>query len=101
MICKCHFPEGIDIRPDGINALDPCVYKRKEEHRNVTVFLDQCVKCGHIQISWKRTEKTESIVYDKLIREKDDDIVIQRTIQDDDDSDYDKEEDDEWLDNPD
>lgn len=108
MKCKCQFPEGVTIRPNGINALDPCLYKRCEEHRNVTVFLDQCVHCGHIEISWCANENSQTIVYAELDRndddeDDDDEIIIQRSVDlDDDDTDYDdNEEDDEWLDNPD
>ena len=57
---KCAFPNGIEIRPDGENAMDPCVYKVKEIHRNVTVTVSECEKCGSVDISWERQEDTDS-----------------------------------------
>ena len=102
MICKCQFPDGVNVKPDGINSLDPCLYKRIEIHRNVNVFIDQCVKCGHVEITWEATDETESLVYDDLTDT--DETVVQRSIWDDDgynDFDNDAEDDDEWLDNPD
>ena len=29
---RCSFGEGISIKPDGINELDPCVYKEIEKY---------------------------------------------------------------------
>ena len=45
---KCELPEGIVIKPDGINELDPCVYRTKEVYANVIVEICECVKCGHV-----------------------------------------------------
>lgn len=56
---KCKFPNGIKIKPDGINELDPCIYELIEVHRNVTVEVRRCKKCGNIDISWIRQEDTE------------------------------------------
>lgn len=70
--CKCQLPEGVTIRPDGRYPLDPCIYKLKEEHRNVTVFIDQCVNCGHISLSWVATEDTEHIIHEELEEESND-----------------------------
>ena len=61
---KCSFPDGVVIKPDGVNALDPCLYVRKEKHTNVTVYIDKCLRCGNLIISWKRQENTESEFYD-------------------------------------
>ncbi len=58
---KCSFPEGIEIRPDGVNPLDPCVYETLEVHKNVTVEICRCKKCGHIEVSWYRQEDTEDV----------------------------------------
>ena len=58
---KCKHPEGISIRPDGVNELDPCVYQDIEKYRNVTVTVSRCVKCGHIDISWEWQENTEKV----------------------------------------
>ena len=59
---KCSFPHGIKIKPDGINELDPCLYETIETHRNVTVEVRRCKRCGHIDIAWIRQSNTESEV---------------------------------------
>ena len=51
---KCEFPEGIEIRPDGVNELDPCLYEEVETHYGCTVHVLRCRRCGHIEISWER-----------------------------------------------
>jgi len=56
---KCSFGNGIIIKPDGINELDPCVYELAERHTNVTVEVWRCKNCGHISIEWLRTPQTE------------------------------------------
>lgn len=62
VLCKkCSFPEGIDVRLDGKNSLDPCIYDEIEKYANVTVTIMRCRKCGHIDISWERQEDTEEI----------------------------------------
>ena len=58
---KCSFPEGIEIRPDGVHALDPCIYEVVEVHKNVTVEVRRCKNCGHTDIAWYRQEDTEDI----------------------------------------
>ena len=35
MAHKCQWPDGITIKPDGVNELDPCQYKTAEIHKNV------------------------------------------------------------------
>ena len=55
---KCSFGEGITIKPDGKNELDPCSYETIEIHRNVTVRVLRCKKCGHIELQWHRQEDT-------------------------------------------
>ena len=55
---KCKWPDGIEIKPDGENELDPCIYKTIEKYANVTVTVSRCIKCGHIDISWKKQEDT-------------------------------------------
>lgn len=60
---KCEHPAGVEIRPDGVHALDPCVYEDIEEHRNVTVIVSRCKYCGAITLGWKRTAETESIYF--------------------------------------
>lgn len=48
---KCHL-DGIDIRPDGIHPLDPCIYGIEERHEGVTVEVLRCRKCGHKEVTW-------------------------------------------------
>lgn len=58
---KCSFSDGVVIKPDGVNELDPCIYKDIEKYANVTVTIAKCIKCGHIDISWERQEDTEEL----------------------------------------
>ena len=58
---NCSFGEGITIKPDGVNELDPCVYEDIEIYANVTVIISRCKKCGKIELSWLRQENTEQI----------------------------------------
>ena len=55
---KCSFPDGITVKPDGVHDLDPCEYELTERHRNVTVEVLRCRKCGHVEISWFRQDDT-------------------------------------------
>lgn len=57
---RCTLPDGVDIKPDGIHSLDPCIYEDIEIHKNVTVIVSRCKNCGKIDISWLRTPETES-----------------------------------------
>lgn len=54
---KCRFPDGISIKPDGVNEIDPCVYESVETRRfskaPIEVSLDRCVNCGYYEISWR------------------------------------------------
>lgn len=63
---KCHYPEGMTIKPDGIHELDPCVYRLKEVHRNVTVEVRQCENCGYVELVWHRQENTEDMIFEPL-----------------------------------
>lgn len=58
---KCSFGDGMVIKPDGINELDPCIYEDIAMYANVTVVVSRCKKCGHIEISWIRQDNTEEI----------------------------------------
>ena len=58
MCKKCQFPEGVTIKPDGIHELDPCVYEEVERYANVTVIVNRCKNCGHIELMWLRQENT-------------------------------------------
>lgn len=48
--CRCRFPDGLAVKPDGVHELDPCVYADKQVLRNVTVTVSQCIHCGHVSI---------------------------------------------------
>lgn len=61
-MCKCNFPEGVVIKLDSVHDLDPCCYEVAERHRNVTVEVLKCKRCGHAEISWYRQDDTESEV---------------------------------------
>ena len=61
---KCKFPDGITIKPDGENELDPCVYEDVEMYTNATIIISRCKKCGHVEISWLRQEDTEQLNID-------------------------------------
>lgn len=58
---KCKHPDGIIFKPDGVNELDPCIYRDIQKVRNVTVTVSRCIRCGHIDISWQRQEDSEDI----------------------------------------
>ena len=51
---RCQLPEGLTFKPDGVNEVDPCLYEEIETVRHCTVHVMQCVRCGHIEISWER-----------------------------------------------
>lgn len=63
---KCSWGDGVTIKPDGVHELVPCVYRDIEIHKNVTVIVSRCVRCGDIVISWKRQDNTEDIIEDDL-----------------------------------
>lgn len=58
---KCQFPDGITIKPDGVNELDPCIYEEIEKYENVTLVVLRCKKCGHIETEIILQENTERI----------------------------------------
>ena len=57
---KCKFPNGITIKLDGTNELDPCIYEDIEIHTNCTVIISKCLRCGNLEISWIKNEDCES-----------------------------------------
>lgn len=61
---KCSFPEGVVIKPNGQDELDPCRYDVVEKYRNVMVEVLRCKVCGHTEISWYRQEDTEEVELD-------------------------------------
>ena len=67
---RCRLPEGVAaIKPDGVNELDPCSFRTKEIHRNVTVEVNQCSVCGRIDVVWHRQEDTEDEISEELEEE--------------------------------
>ena len=58
---KCSFPQGVSIKPNSVDELDPCLYEDIEIHTNVTVIVSRCKKCGNTDIRWWRQENTEDI----------------------------------------
>ena len=58
---KCCYPNELVVKPDNKHELDPCIYQDIEMHTNVTVIVSKCCRCGHIELSWVRTEETEDI----------------------------------------
>ena len=58
---ECEFPNGMTIKPDGVNKLDPCIYEVVEKYANVTIEVLRCKNCGHTEISWYRQEDTEEL----------------------------------------
>lgn len=58
---KCEFPNGMVIKPDGVNELDLCIYEVVENYANVTIEVLRCKNCGHTEISWYRQENTEEL----------------------------------------
>lgn len=57
---KCHYPDGMVIKPDGVHELDPCIYENIEIHTNCTVIVSRCQKCGNVDISWIKNKGCES-----------------------------------------
>lgn len=55
---KCEWPDGVAIRPNGADELDPCVYDTVEETAmpisGYRFRLLRCVNCGHEEIEWAR-----------------------------------------------
>lgn len=51
---RCQFPDGVVIKPDGVNELDPCLYEEIETVEHCTVHVLRCQRCGHIEIEWER-----------------------------------------------
>lgn len=58
----CQFPDGMVIKPNGMNELDPCAYEVIERYCNVTIEVLRCKRCGRTEISWFRQDDTEEIL---------------------------------------
>jgi hypothetical protein len=65
MSCKCQFPKGVTVNPDGVHELDPCRYVLTERHINVTVEVLTCPVCGSVSIGWIPQENTEDIIMEE------------------------------------
>lgn len=61
---KCTFPDGMIIKPNGIDELEACFYEEIERYANVTVSIRRCKNCGNIDISWFRQDDTEKLDID-------------------------------------
>ena len=61
---KCEFPNGMVIKPDGVNELDPCVYEEIERYANVTVSIRRCKNCGNVEVVWFRQDDTVELPLD-------------------------------------
>jgi hypothetical protein len=60
---KCSSPKGVEIKPDGIHLLDPCIYEVLGTYKDVRLTVLQCKNCGNIDFEWQ---------YEKDISEEDD-----------------------------
>ena len=58
---KCHFPDGIIIKPDGENELDPCTYETVKVLTNCIIEICRCKRCGNESVSWRRTNETQEL----------------------------------------
>jgi hypothetical protein len=57
---RCRFPDGVVIKPDGVNELDPCLYEEIETVEHCTVHILRCQRCGHVEIEWEREQPDDS-----------------------------------------
>lgn len=48
---KCQHHDGAIIKI-GEHEVDPCLYKEVAVHHHCTVIVNQCVRCGHIELEW-------------------------------------------------
>lgn len=60
---KCSFGDGVVIKPNGVDELDPCIYEDIEMYTNVTVVISKCIKCGHVEVTWMKQDNTEDVSY--------------------------------------
>lgn len=58
-MCKYNLDNGLII-----NA--PCQYILTEIHKNVTVEVLKCPKCGDVSIGWYKQDNTEDILREEL-----------------------------------
>lgn len=62
---KCTWPDGTEIKPDGVHGLDPCIYVERQILHNVDITIGECEKCGAINIFWRKTANTETVYEDE------------------------------------
>lgn len=53
--------DDVSIRPNGIDELDPCMYRDTESFENVTVVISECERCGRTSIGWRRQDNTKRL----------------------------------------
>lgn len=53
---KCHFND-----PNMEENFDACVYEVIEKYENVTIEVQKCKNCGHIEVVWYRQEDTKQV----------------------------------------
>ena len=66
---RCQFPGGMVIKPNGKDELVPCHFNLMQVFRNVTVEVWQCPDCGNVDITWRRQEDTEDVIFNELMEE--------------------------------
>lgn len=59
MCDKCRWGDGVDVKPDGVHSLDPCIYEEIETIEHCIVHVLQCVRCGHMEFTWEQEEGEE------------------------------------------
>lgn len=52
-------------KTDGMPKVDTEPYKLVEKHTNCTVYVSRGVTSGSVDISWERTDDTESFIFDE------------------------------------
>lgn len=68
-IHKCRFPGGMVIKPNGVDELTACHFELKQVFQNVTVEVWQCPVCGNVDISWRRQDDTETVIFNELMED--------------------------------
>lgn len=63
-MCKCKFPDGVTIKPDGVHEASPHAFELDGRYKNVTVEILRCKNCGEVSIGWYRQDDTEEIDVD-------------------------------------
>ena len=63
-MAKCKHQDGQITELFGY-PVDPCILKTVEKYKNVTVSVDKCINCGHVEISWERQDDTEVLDIDE------------------------------------